>query len=324
MLLLRLGGFSVGFFRGTALVDSKTDQRFVKNRHRKGGQSQRRFDRIREKQVDELFGKACETARETLAQYEAEIEHLFFGGDRHTLQAFHKECSYFERFGARVMQRVLPVPGDPRRASLDAIPREVWSSEIYVVRVDATAPVTDPTKARQTRRARPAYNGSKHSPPAGGRSEETSMLSVGQEAPDFDLEDESGNRVRLADFRGKSAVVLMFYPADLTPGCTKQLCAARDDYDKYQAAGIAVFGVNPGSAGTHKKFIDKHNLRTPLLLDRGGKVSRAYDALMPIPIVTVVNRTVAGIDRDGVIRFYERGMPSTSTIMDAMGAAAPA
>ncbi|HEY7801160.1 MAG TPA: peroxiredoxin [Dehalococcoidia bacterium] len=150
------------------------------------------------------------------------------------------------------------------------------------------------------------------------------MLSVGQEAPYFDLEDESGNRVRLADFRGKSAVVLMFYPADLTPGCTKQLCAARDDYDKYQAAGIAVFGVNPGSAGTHKKFIDKHNLRTPLLLDRGGKVSRAYDALMPIPIVTVVNRTVAGIDRDGIVRFYERGMPSTSTIMDAMGAAAPA
>ncbi|HEY7801725.1 MAG TPA: Vms1/Ankzf1 family peptidyl-tRNA hydrolase [Dehalococcoidia bacterium] len=138
VLLLRLGGFSVGFFRGAALVDSKTDQRFVKNRHRKGGQSQRRFDRIREKQVDELFGKACETARETLTPYEAEIEHVFFGGDRHTLQAFHKECSYFQRFGARVMQRVLPVPGDPRRASLDAIPREVWSSELYVTHADAT------------------------------------------------------------------------------------------------------------------------------------------------------------------------------------------
>ena len=98
------------------------------------------------------------------------------------------------------------------------------------------------------------------------------MLEVGDEAPGFALEDESGNSVRLADFRGKSAVVLMFYPADETPGCTKQLCAARDDYDRYQQAGIEVFGVNPGSAKAHKKFVEKHGLRTPLLLDRGSNV----------------------------------------------------
>jgi hypothetical protein len=129
--LLRLGGFSVGFFRDGDIVDSKTDRRFVKNRHRKGGQSQRRFDRIREKQVHELFGKACEEAREKLTEYEDEIEHVFFGGDRLTLLAFRKECSYFERFGDRVMKRILPVPGDPRRASLDAMPAEIWSSEVY-------------------------------------------------------------------------------------------------------------------------------------------------------------------------------------------------
>jgi peroxiredoxin Q/BCP len=110
----------------------------------------------------------------------------------------------------------------------------------------------------------------------------------------------------------------MFYPADNTPGCTAQLCTARDDYDKYQAAGIAVFGVNPGSAGTHKKFAEKHAMRTPLLVDTRGAVSRAYDALMPVPIVTVVNRTVVGIDRDGVIRYYERGMPPTSAIIGAL------
>ncbi len=150
------------------------------------------------------------------------------------------------------------------------------------------------------------------------------MLNIGDSAPDFDLQDQDGNRVRLADFRGKSAVVLMFYPADLTPGCTKQLCAARDDHDRYQAASIAVFGVNPGSAGTHRRFTEKHGLKTPLLLDAGGKVSRAYDALMPIPILTVVNRSVVGIDRDGIIRFYQRGMPSTSTILAAMTGAAPA
>jgi hypothetical protein len=66
-------------------------------------------------------------------------------------------------------------------------------------------------------------------------------------------------------------------------------------------------------------------MRTPLLVDTGGTVSRAYDALMPIPFMTLVNRTVVGVDRDGVVRFYERGMPSTSTILQAMtGAAATA
>jgi peroxiredoxin Q/BCP len=112
----------------------------------------------------------------------------------------------------------------------------------------------------------------------------------------------------------------MFYPADNTPGCTKQLCAARDDYDKYVAAGVAVFGVNPGSASTHKRFAERHSMRTPLLVDERGAVSRAYDALMPIPIMTVVNRTVAGIDRDGVIRYYARGIPPTSEILAAMTA----
>jgi len=150
------------------------------------------------------------------------------------------------------------------------------------------------------------------------------MLKIGDPAPDFALQDEQGRSVRLMDFRGKSAVVLMFYPADNTPGCTKQLCTARDDYDRYQAAGIAVFGVNPGSVASHRKFAERYEMRTPLLVDEGAKVTRAYDALMPIPLVQLVNRTVVGIDRDGVIRYYQRGMPPTSEIIAAMTAASPA
>lgn len=132
VFLLRLGGFTVGLFRGDTLIDSKTDQRFVKNRHRKGGQSQRRFERIREKQVHELFGKACETAREKLEPHRDAIEHVFLGGDRRTLLAFRKECPYFEGFGARLMRRVLPVAGDPRHASLGACPRAMWSSDVWI------------------------------------------------------------------------------------------------------------------------------------------------------------------------------------------------
>ena len=146
-------------------------------------------------------------------------------------------------------------------------------------------------------------------------------MQPGDKAPDFVLEDENGATVRLADFAGKSGVVLMFYPADNTPGCTKQLCTARDDADKYQAAGIAVFGINPGNAAKHKKFSERHGMTTPLLVDPHGNVSRAYHALMPIPIVTVVNRTVVGIDSAGIVRYYQRGMPPTSEIIAAMTAA---
>ena len=131
LFLLRMGGFSTGLFRDGFLVDSKTDRRFVKNRHKKGGQSQRRFDRIREKQVHLLFEMACGDAREKLEQYEEEIEHMLLGGDRLTLHAFRKECQYFERFGERLLQRVLLVPGDPRKATLDQMPTEIWSSEVY-------------------------------------------------------------------------------------------------------------------------------------------------------------------------------------------------
>jgi peroxiredoxin Q/BCP len=150
------------------------------------------------------------------------------------------------------------------------------------------------------------------------------MLATGHDAPDFALQDEKGNTVRLADYRGRSAVVLIFYPADSTPGCTRQLCAARDDYDRYEAAGIAVFGVNPGSEEAHRRFVEKHNLRTPLLLDAGAKVTRAYGALMPIPVLSLVNRTVVGIDRDGRVAFYQRGTPSTDAILAAMTSPTPA
>lgn len=131
--LLRKGGYTMGVFRDDFLVDSKTDRRFVKNRHRKGGQSQRRFDRIREKQVHELLKKACEDGRATLEPYVSEVQRLYFGGDRLAVKELREECDYFDRtYGARISPRLLPVVGDPRRASLDAVPREVWSSDVWV------------------------------------------------------------------------------------------------------------------------------------------------------------------------------------------------
>lgn len=145
-------------------------------------------------------------------------------------------------------------------------------------------------------------------------------LNIGTPAPEFALTDQNGETVRLADFKGKQPVVLIFYPADETPGCTKQLCAARDDTSLYQQAGVAVFGVNPGSAASHEKFIKKHNLTTPLLVDKGLEVAANYQATIGFGPLKIVNRTVVGIDRDGKIAFYRRGIPATTEILAALAA----
>src|SRR5665811_2074116 len=75
---------------------------------------------------------------------------------------------------------------------------------------------------------------------------DTMMLEKGVVAPDFSLVSSDGDTVRLGDFKGKNYVVLIFYPGDETPGCTKQLCAVRDDYAGFKAKNLKVFGVNPG------------------------------------------------------------------------------
>lgn len=128
VLLLRRGGYAVGVFEGDLLVASKAGTRFVKNRHRKGGQSQRRFDRIREKQVDELFEKTCAVANERLTPYRSRLEALFLGGDRHTVQAFRPECRWLQEFGNRVQVRFLNTP-EPRHETLNLAYDLIWRSE---------------------------------------------------------------------------------------------------------------------------------------------------------------------------------------------------
>lgn len=140
-------------------------------------------------------------------------------------------------------------------------------------------------------------------------------LAVGTAAPDFTLPASAGSEVTLSAFRGNSDVVLIFYPKDQTPGCTKQLCSARDDGAAFASAGAVVFGINGDSAESHARFIAKHGLTMPLLTDRGLNVARRYDAVLGIGPVSFVNRTVVGIGRDGRVAFYKRGMPATAAIL---------
>ena len=102
------------------------------------------------------------------------------------------------------------------------------------------------------------------------------MLAAGDTAPDFALEADDGETVRLSDLRG-SRVVVYFYPKDDTPGCTKQACEIRDSYADYEAAGARVYGISRDDAESHRRFREKYSLPFPLLSDPDHAVADAYD-----------------------------------------------
>ncbi len=118
-------------------------------------------------------------------------------------------------------------------------------------------------------------------------------------APDFTLKDANGNDWRLSDQRGK-VVVLLFYPGDETPICTRQMCSVRDRWDDYIATGAEVVGISSDSIESHKKFAEHHQLPLRLLSDSDGAVSKLYGARSLIP--GKVARSVFVIDGQGMVR----------------------
>ncbi len=101
------------------------------------------------------------------------------------------------------------------------------------------------------------------------------MVEEGKPAPDFELETDTGETVKLSDLRGKQ-VVLYFYPKDDTPGCTTQACGIRDTYGEFERAGAVVLGISPDDAESHEKFKQKYSLPFTLLADDGHKVAEDY------------------------------------------------
>ncbi len=127
-----------------------------------------------------------------------------------------------------------------------------------------------------------------------------SRIDVGDPAPDITLAAHSGEQITLADYRGKRAVVVFFYPKDGTPVCTKEACAFRDAYEDFVEAGAVVIGVSGDSAARHQAFALNHRLPFVLVSDMGGKARRAFG--VPKSLGLLPGRVTYVIDREGVVR----------------------
>ena len=108
------------------------------------------------------------------------------------------------------------------------------------------------------------------------------MLKTGERAPEFTLPDDAGKDRSLTDFLNAGATVLYFYPADFTPGCTRQACALRDLQSEIKNAGLCVVGISPQSPETHAKFRSKYDLPFALLSDAGKEVVKMYGVNGPL------------------------------------------
>ena len=124
-------------------------------------------------------------------------------------------------------------------------------------------------------------------------------VSVGQEAPPFELPGTGGRTYRLADY-ADTGVILAFYPGDFTPVCTKQFCSYRDDGDRIEALGMPMLGISPQSVESHERFAEQHGLRVPLLYDEGKRVARAYGALGPGGFI---RRSIFLVGPDGKVKY---------------------
>ncbi|MDT4924182.1 MAG: thioredoxin-dependent peroxiredoxin [Pseudonocardiales bacterium] len=142
-------------------------------------------------------------------------------------------------------------------------------------------------------------------------------LSPGDAAPDFTLPDADGKDVALRDFRGHK-IVVYFYPAAMTPGCTKQACDFRDSLDSLAAAGYAVLGISPDKPEKLAKFRDRDAVTFPLLSDTSKETLQAYGAFgektMYGKKVTGVIRSTFVVDEDGKVEIAQYNVKATGHV----------
>jgi thioredoxin-dependent peroxiredoxin len=145
---------------------------------------------------------------------------------------------------------------------------------------------------------------------------------VGDPAPDFELDGTDG-RFRLSDHRGER-VVLLFYPGDHTPVCTRQFCSYRDNAEEFAALDATVVGISAQGVDSHESFMAEHGLNVPLLADEDSEVAKAYGAHTP---VVGTKRAAIIVDEEGVVRYRHDHMlgldfQSVDALRDALDSVA--
>ena len=143
-------------------------------------------------------------------------------------------------------------------------------------------------------------------------------LSLGDQAPDFELDGTEG-RFRLSDHRGER-VVLLFYPGDFTPVCTKQFCSYAERADDMSALGATVVGISAQDIDSHTKFVNEKGIPVPLLADPDKKVAKSYGATAP---VVGTRRAVFIVDEEGNVAYKHMhtlglGFQTVDEIRDAL------
>ena len=139
------------------------------------------------------------------------------------------------------------------------------------------------------------------------------MLEIGVKAPEFKLQDKDGNLVSLSDFKNKK-VVLYFYPKDSTPGCTKQACSFRDNYENFKSKDVVVIGISKDSVKSHERFAQKNELPFILLSVPELETIKAYDVWKEKKLYGKIGfgvvRTTYIIDENGFIeKVYDKVKP---------------
>jgi len=129
LVLVRLGAYSIGICRGTELIDSKTGTGLVHARHKKGGSSQARFARHREKQIEQFLIRVCGHAREHIEPHARSLDYLVYGGARTTILLLRKRCPFLSQFDNRILRMLLDIP-DPRQAVLEKAIGTIWSTDV--------------------------------------------------------------------------------------------------------------------------------------------------------------------------------------------------
>lgn len=125
-------------------------------------------------------------------------------------------------------------------------------------------------------------------------------VQVGDPAPDIKFPATAGEPSSLADYRGKSDVILFFYPKDNSPACTAEACSFRDSYEAFRDAGAEVIGVSSDSVWLHEKFAERNRLPFRLISDSDGFIRARYG--VPKTLGLIPGRATYVIDRDGIVR----------------------